>query len=273
MKVNAYFGCSLVLAVAVLSGCSSQPGGEAKKAESHKEQIRGKSQIVLGEASPTDAAMNAGGQSAYIWQGARRYRLFLRTPFEIEGGKEYVVEGIDAQKVIDEIGDPAQGANGYPLDASCQHAVAAAWPGLAFDVTDGLASTLRSRVKRYPARPVFLVTKIALAPPKEGAEAKNVANKSDDDLPEVPMPADKAKALMVEGATTQPAPLWEPKGANVNCKVIIDKDGKVSELETGTQLCEAVPWDKFKYQPQVQKGKPIKVKTEVAIAFEPRKAS
>ena len=52
---------------------------------------------------------------------------------------------------------------------------------------------------------------------------------------------------------------------------MIDPEGKISELESGTQLCEAVSWNQFKYQPPVQGGKPVKVKTEVEIRFEPRK--
>ena len=68
----------------------------------------------------TDSALNAGGSSVYIWEGVRRYRLFFKTPFEVEGGKEYVVEGVHAQKIIDELGDPDQGKNGYPLLASCE---------------------------------------------------------------------------------------------------------------------------------------------------------
>jgi hypothetical protein len=42
-------------------------------------------------------------------------------------------------------------------------------------------------------------------------------------------------------------------------------------LETGAQLCEAVPWGEFKYPPPVQGGKPVRVKTEVSVQFEARK--
>jgi hypothetical protein len=55
------------------------------------------------------------------------------------------------------------------------------------------------------------------------------------------------------------------------CKVIIDEKGVISELETGAQLCEAVPWGEFKYPPPVQGGKPVRVKTEVSVQFEARK--
>jgi hypothetical protein len=57
----------------------------------------------------------------------------------------------------------------------------------------------------------------------------------------------------------------------VLCKVVIDSEGKVSELGTGMQLCEAVPWSQFRYKPAVQGGHPVKVNTEVEVRFEPRK--
>jgi hypothetical protein len=57
----------------------------------------------------------------------------------------------------------------------------------------------------------------------------------------------------------------------VSCKVVINSQGKVSELESGTQLCEAVPWSQFRYQPPVRGGRPVKVSTEVEVRFEPRK--
>jgi hypothetical protein len=150
-----------------------------------------------------------------------------------------------------------------------------AWTGLAFDVTDAHVSVLRARVNRYPARPVFLVTRLTPVPSKEGgdasAEAKKVAEAEEKGIPEVSVAADKQRALLIEGPTVQPAPLWEPAGGTVRCKVVIDKEGRISELETGVQLCEAVPWSQFRYQPPVQGGHPVKVKTEVEVRFEPRK--
>ena len=140
-----------------------------------------------------------------------------------------------------------------------------AWPGLAFDVTDMHVSVLRVRVNRYPARPVLLVTQltpVSSEEPKKAAEAEEK---------EVTVAAEKQRALMTEGPTVQPAPLWAPAGGTARCKVIIDKDGKISELLTGAQLCEAVPWSKFHYQPPVQGGHPVKVNTEVEVRFEARK--
>jgi hypothetical protein len=263
---SSYF---LVLTLAALSGCSSGPAAnEAKKAAPAPDKIQGKVQVNAGETSAADAALNAGGgQSVYLWEGTKRYRLFFRTPVEVNPGKQYIAEGVYAQKVIDELGDPDQGKNGYPLQSSCERVVSTAWgSGQAFDVTDGQATVLRARVKRYPARPVFLVTKLT---PVEGDAAAKAAD--DDNLPEVAVPAEKQRALLAEGPTTLAAPLWEPAGGTAKCKVIIGKDGKVSELETGAQLCESVPWSQFRYQPPVQGGKPVKVKTEVEVKFEPRK--
>lgn len=267
--------CLLVLFLVGLGGCSSSPSAkESTKARTAPDKIQGKAQIILAEATAADAALNAGGPSVYIWEGARRYRLFLKTGVQIEPGNEYIAEGVYAQKAIDEIGDPAQGKNGYPLPESCDRVVRMAWTNLPFDVADGHASSLRTRVKRYPARALFLVTRIQPVTPKEGDAAAAKAKKdagSDEDIPEVTVPADKQKALLIEGPTVQPAPLWEPTGGTVNCKVVINKEGKVTELETGAQLCEAVPWSQFRYQPPVQRGKPVLVKTEVEVKFEPRK--
>ena len=139
------------------------------------------------------------------------------------------------------------------------------------DVSDGYASLLRNRVKRYPARPLFLVVRIQ---PAESGTGSAEAKKEDEDesVPEVSVPADKQKAFLLEGPTVQPAPLWEPAGGTVRCKVVIDPKGKISSLETGEQLCESVPWDQFRYQAPVERGHPVKVKTEVEVRFEPRKA-
>lgn len=253
----------LVIILTGLVGCSTKPAAETQKPDHTHHQIQGKIQTgAAGNAA--DAALNAGGPSLYLFEGVKRYRLFVKSPVEVVSGKEYIVDGIYAQKAIDEIGDPSNGKSGYPLADSCQRAVRQAWSGLSFDSVDNFSSALRALIKRYPARAVFLVTKIT---PKEG-EAKPA---EEEDLPEVTVPAEKQKASLVEGPTTQPAPLWEPAGGVARCKVLIDKDGKIAELETGAQLCEAVPWAQFRYKPMTEKNHPVNVKTEVEVTFEPRK--
>jgi hypothetical protein len=274
MNRNAYIFCFVVFTLAGLGGCSSGPTAkDSKKGGTALDKIQGKAQIHLGETTGTDAALNAGGPSVYVWEGVRRYRLFFSKAVQVVPGKEYIVEGVHAQKVIDEIGDPDQGKNGYPLQSSCERVVRMAWSGLAFDATDGHVSVLRARVKRYPARPVFLVTRLTPVPAKEGGDASAEPKKAaeEEEIPEVSVAADKQRALLIEGPAVQPAPLWEPAGGTVRCKVIIDKEGKISELETGAQLCEAVPWSRFRYQPPVQGGSPVKVRTEVEVRYEPRK--
>ena len=266
----------VVLALAGLYGCSDKPAAnESKAAGTPLDKIQGKAQIVSSETTATDKALNAGGPSVYLLDGLHRYRLFFKTPVEVAPGEEYVAEGINAQKVIDEIGDPDQGKNGYPLQASCERAVTMAWKNLPFDVLDGNASALRTRVKRYPARPVFLVVRLEPATSKENgagsAEPKKDAKGAEKEIPEVSVPAEKQRAFLVEGPAVLPAPLWELAGGTVRCEVVINPEGKVSELETGMQLCEAVPWSQFRYQPPVQNGHPVKVKTEVEVRFEPRK--
>ena len=267
--------CFLAFTLAVLGGCSSgPPANDAKKAGAALDKIQGKAQVLVeSSGGATDAALNAGGPSLYIWEGLQRYRLFLRTAGELVHGNEYVVEGVNAQKAIDEIGDPDLGKNGYPIQSSCDQVVKKAWSGLAFDTIDLDTSLLCAVVKRYPARPVFLVVRIrpvtaaeasaAPEPKKDAAAEKNIL--------EVSVPADKQRPLLVEGPTVQPAPLWDAAGETVHCKVVIDTDGKISALESGTQLCEAVPWAQFRYQPPVQGGHPVKVRTEVEIRFDPRK--
>src|SRR5580692_2357131 len=158
MIQDRYLFCSLALTLMGLTGCSSEP--TAKQAAPPPDKIQGKALVRLDEATALDAALNAGGPSVYLVNGLNRYRLFFNKPFQVEAGHEYVVEGVHAQKAIDAIGDPDQGKNGYPLESSCDRVVRMAWPGLAFDVTDSHSTSLRAKVKRYPARPVFLVTKI-----------------------------------------------------------------------------------------------------------------
>ena len=266
MNRNARIFCFLVFTLAALGGCSSgPPAKESKKAGTALDKIQGKAQVLTESGGgATDAALNAGGPSVYLWEGTHRYRLFLRTPAEVVHGNEYVAEGVYAQKAIDEIGDPDQGKNGYPLQSSCERVVRMAWSNLSFDAFDADASLLCAKVKRYPARPIFLVTRIRPATSAESsaasAEPKKEAAAEEKNIPEVTVPADKQRALLIEGPTVQTAPLWEPAGGTVHCKVVIGPEGKISELETGVQLCEAVPWSQFRYQPPVQGGHPVKVR-------------
>jgi hypothetical protein len=258
--------CSLlVVALVGLGGCASTPPADSKKAAAVPDKIHGKA-VITAESTATDAALNAGGPSVYLVDGLNHYRLFFNTAIEVMPGKQYRAEGVNAQRVIDEIGDPDQGKNGYPLASSCERVVRMAWSGLPFDVFDGKTTVLRARVKRHPARPVFLVTKLELDPSKDGG-----GDTEEKDIPEISVPADKQRASLIEGPTVQPAPLWEPAGGTVLCKVVIDSTGKISDLSTGMQLCESVPWSQFRYQPPVQRGHPVKVNTEVEVRFEPRK--
>jgi hypothetical protein len=276
MNRNSGIFSLLVLTIATLGGCSSQPpASEAKKAGPQLQTIQGKVQILVDLSGAGDADLNSGGPSLYIWKGTQRYRLFSRKRADLMQGGEYIVEGINAQKAIDEIGDPDQGKNGYPLRSSCDRVVKMAWSGMPFDEVDVKAAVLRARVARYPARPVLLVTKIQFVPSTEkgaaSAEPKKGAAAEEKNIPIISVPADKQRALLIEGPSVQTAPLWERAGGTVRCKVIINPEGKITELETGAQLCEAVPWEQFRYPPPVQGGKPAKVRTEVEVRFEPRK--
>ncbi|MEI9973153.1 MAG: hypothetical protein WDO73_14550 [Ignavibacteriota bacterium] len=261
--------CLLVLALAALGGCSNQQATkESKKAAAVPDRIQGKAQVLAESGGATDAALNAGGPSLYLADSEHRYRLFVRTAVELVQGNEYVAEGVYAQKAIDDIGDPDQGKNGYPLPASCERAVRTAWAGLAFDAVDANASVLRATVKRYPARPIFLVTRLRPATAGEASTAEAVPQK---EVPEVSIMADKQSSFLMEGPIVQPAPLWEPAGGTVHCKVLINPEGKIASVESYAQLCENVPWTKFRYQPPVQAGHPVKVRTEVEVRYEARK--
>ena len=257
----------VLLGLAGLAGCSSTP---PKKEAAAPDKIKGKAQIVLTETSALDASMNAGGPSVYLVNGLTRYRLFFNKSFEVAPGKEYVVEGVHAQKAIDAMGDPDQGKHGYPLESSCGNVVSMAWPGLSLDLADSYAKSLRDKVKRYPARSVFLVTRIEPDTSPDSAKDNKEA-KTEKEAPEVSVPADKERALLVEGPTVLPAPLWEPSGGTARCKVVIDEEGKIAELNSGAQLCETVPWSQFRYKPTRKGGHPARVNTEVEVRFEARK--
>ena len=260
MTRNTYF-CCLVFSVAGLVGCSSKPSATTSTPKPPPDKIQGKAQILLDESSSSDTALNAGGPSVYLLvDDLHRYRLFFHKAFEVQPGAEYAVEGVYAQKAIDAIGDPDQGKNGYPLLASCANVIGMAWPGLAMDLTDSYSNSLRAKVNRFPARPVFLVTSIQPVTTKKEAEV------SKKEAPEVSVPADKQRALLVDGPTNLPAPLWEPAGGTVHCKVLIDEEGKIHELRSGSQLCESVPWSQFRYKPT-----PKRANTEVEVRFDPRK--
>jgi len=267
MTRNAYVFCFILLILAVLTGCSNGPASTSKgPAKAAPDRIQGKSQVVLTETTATDTALNADGPSVYLIDGLRRYRLFFNKATPVEAGKEYIAEGVYAQKAIDAIGDPDQGKNGYPLQSSCDQVIRTTWPGMAFDVTDADTTALCAKVKRFPARAVFLVTKLS-----EVASEEKKAGASGKEPPEVSVPADKQSAMLISGPTSLPAPLWARDGGTVSCKVEIDEKGKIAEMDTGMQLCESVDWSQFSYKPTLKGGKPAEVKTEVAVKFEPRK--
>jgi hypothetical protein len=259
--------CFLVLALTGLAGCSSKP--PAKQAAAPPDKIQGKAQVVTTETTQLDVSLNGGGPSIYLVDGLNRYRLFFDKASPLEPGKEYMAEGVYAQKAIDAIGDPDQGKNGYPLASSCDSVVRTAWPALGFDVVDSYSNSLRAKVKRFPARPVFLVSRIE---PVTGDSAKKQdAEAAEKEAKSINVAADKQSALLVEGPTVLPAPLWEPTGGTVRCKVVIDEEGKIAELDSGAQLCETVPWMKFRYKPTTASGHAVRVQTEVEVRFDPRK--
>jgi len=265
MTRDTYVFCFLVLPLAGLAGCSSAPA--TKQAAPAPDKIQGKAQVVLTEATQLDASLNGGGPSVYLVDGLNRYRLFFNKASEVKPGQEYIAEGVYAQKAIDAIGDPDQGKKGYPLASSCDSVVRTAWPALAFDVVDSYSNSLRAKVQRFPARPVFLVTGIQPVAAKQTKDAED----EEKEAPNVSVPADKQRALLVAGPTVLTAPLWEASGGTARCKVIIDEEGKIAELDSGAQLCETVPWSQFRYQPTVKGGHPVRVNTEVEVRFDPRK--
>ena len=274
MKRNIFSFSFLLLALAVCIGCSSKSSStESKTASRPPDKIQGKA-LLTNETTSTDAAMNAGGPTVYLVDGLHRYRLFFNTATEVAKDKQYVAEGIYAQKAIDEMGDPDQGKNGYPLQDRCETVVHMAWSGLALDIAAGHAEALCGTIKRHPARAIFLVKHLEPAPAATGAKVKEPKKEEDEeeeDAKAVSVPADKERASMIEGPKVQTAPLWDPAAATVNCKVLIDEEGKISKLETGNQLCESVVWDQVRFKPTVQRGHPVKVKTEVEVHFEARK--
>ena len=264
MARNRYVFSCLILALNGLAGCSKE--ASVKPAATAPDKIQGKAQVVLSETTALDTSMNGGGPSVYLVDGLNRYRLFFNKSSQVDPGKEYIAEGVYAQKAIDAIGDPDQGKKGYPLGSSCDSAVRMAWPALAFDVVDSYSNSLRAKVQRFPARPVFLVTRI-----QPVTSPANSAKDGDKEAPEITVPADKQRALLVAGPTALTAPLWEPSGGTARCKVVIDEEGKIAELNSGAQLCETVPWSQFSYQPTVKGGHPARVNTEVEVRFDPRK--
>jgi hypothetical protein len=264
--------CFLVISLFALGACSSdQSANQAKKAAVPLDKIQGKAQVLEEQGGSADGALNAGGASSvYIWVGVQRYRLFLRKAADIVQGNYYVVEGLNAQKIIDDIGDPDNGKHGYPLAASCDTVIGKIWGGIAMDDAQLDSTALRTVIQRHPARPVFLVAKItAVADDASAADRKKTDD--DDKTPSITMPAAKAKAMLVDGPATFPAPLWAADGDTVTCKVTIDTEGKISALDTGKQLCEYAPWAQFHYKPTMQGGKPVKVDTEVEVKYDARK--
>jgi hypothetical protein len=105
----------------------------------------------------------------------------------------------------------------------------------------------------------------------DSSKEKKDGEADEKDPPKVSVPADKQRDLLVEGPTTLPAPLWEPEGGTAKCKVVVDEEGKIAELDSGSQLCETVPWSQFRYKPTLKGGHAIRVSSEVEVHFDPRK--
>jgi hypothetical protein len=147
------------------------------------------------------------------------------------------------------------------------------WKNLAFDALDAQSGLVCSVIKRRPARPLFLVTKIEPLALDDAAKQKAVADKkkAEADKKEITVPAAKQKALLLESAPVQTAPLFQPAGGKETCKVFIDDQGKVDQMLSGRPLCEAVDWSKYSWKPTLQAGKPVWVNSEVEIHFDPRK--
>src|SRR5947209_5286567 len=93
MDRNARIFSFLVLTAAAWSGCSGgPPAKESKKTGGAPDRIQGKAQVLVESTGASDAALNEGGPSVYIWEGTRRYRLFLNAPVDVVHGHDYVVE-------------------------------------------------------------------------------------------------------------------------------------------------------------------------------------
>jgi hypothetical protein len=164
-------------------------------------------------------------------------------------GSEYVVEGVNAPKVIDDIGHADMGRNGFPLLAAT---VSSGWRRADCPLMKSTrASVLRAAVKRYPARPVFLVVRMRPATQEESAASADRAagaKGNHENAAEVSVEAQKQSASLIAGPTVLTAPLCEPGGGTVRCQVMIDTEGKTAELRTGMQLTEVVPWSEFRYR-------------------------
>jgi type IV pilus biogenesis protein CpaD/CtpE len=63
MNRNERIFCFLVLTLAALGGCSSEP---PKKAGTALDRIQGKAQVLVESSGTTDAALNAGGASVLL---------------------------------------------------------------------------------------------------------------------------------------------------------------------------------------------------------------
>src|ERR1700678_4029427 len=101
MTRNTHAFCFALLTVVGLAGCSSEP--TAKPVVAPPDKIQGKALVLLNESTALDAALNAGGPSVYLVDGLHRYRLFFNKAFQVDPGKEYVAQGVYAQKAIDAI--------------------------------------------------------------------------------------------------------------------------------------------------------------------------
>jgi hypothetical protein len=88
MTRNTHIFCFLAVTLAGLSACTSQPQAKQTKKAFTLDKIQGKVQVLTESNGAMDAALNAGGPSVYLWEGTRRYRLFLPQAVELVHGNQ-----------------------------------------------------------------------------------------------------------------------------------------------------------------------------------------
>ena len=108
------------------------------------------------------------------------------------------------------------------------------WPGTLGLRCDGFASVFGARQGETLSRQARIPGDEATARYIHGERRRGTEKERRGRSPGSPLAADKQRALLIEGPTVLTAPLWAPEGGTVRCKLVIDQEGKISELETGS---------------------------------------
>jgi TonB family protein len=186
-------------------------------------------------------------------QEGKRYTALSRFLFYLSSKREYLVDGVVAQKYLPE----------KTKAADYRRVVGAAWPDMDPKDLKRAAKQVQAWVKKHSNAPLLLVNGIRREKPPGGSE---------DDPLEVPGRVQESKLIR----RVQPIYPDEAKRKRLSGRVVlavaVDQNGSVEEIivKSGHPLLAAasiLAVQQWKYSPTLINGKPVPVVATVTTVF------